>query len=525
MSMKNIAAMVLVAAVAVVVLIFAFRAKTEDAGKKEDAAMKKNEPTAPLEIRKPAYAGQFYKADKAGLDADVAGYLAKAKKRVIADDVVEILVPHAGYAYSAPTAAAAYKTLEGKKFDLVILLGSPHKYPEPGGFVYSGGAFETPLGNVSVDFELAQALASTGVVKSSSEAHANEHSLEVQIPFLQKTLKDFKILPILVRGDAETLEKIANAIWTTLHMKLPCNKKVLIVVSTDLAHYPAKADAEKSDSEILDTFAALDAGKLAKKDEELMKRGIKNLDCAMCAVDAAYVGVRLANMLKADKAEIIMKSTSADAGVEGADEGRVVGYGAALVTRKKPEPDRVIDEACSKKLIEVARKTLIAAVKGEKPPQFNFADADLQKKFGVFVTLKNKGDGELRGCIGRFEGTTEIYKLVSEVTVDSATRDSRFFGCRIKESELDNIKIEISLLSPLTPVNGLDEIVLGKHGVYAVFGGGAGRATFLPQVATETGWSLEEFMEELSQKAGLERTAWKNPGTKISVYTCQIIDE
>ena len=173
-----------------------------------------------------------------------------------------------------------------------------------------------------------------------------------------------------------------------------------------------------------------------------------------------------------------------------------------------------------KKLLEIARKTLRCYLKDKRILKFEVEDESLNQKCGVFVTLKSRG--QLRGCIGEFESSSPLYKLVQQKVIDSAMHDPRFPA--VKFNELNSIEIEISVLSPFKRINDWQDIKLGKHGVFIKHGTRTG--TFLPQVGQEAGWSLEEFLSNLcSIKAGLPPDSFKDPRTEIFVYTTQAFTE
>lgn len=173
-----------------------------------------------------------------------------------------------------------------------------------------------------------------------------------------------------------------------------------------------------------------------------------------------------------------------------------------------------------KELLTIARKSVNAAVNRQPVEEFVSSNPELQVKQGVFVTLKNKGN--LRGCLGCFKSSLPLYKQVSKTAISTATEDFRFFGDPIYPSELDNIDIEISILSCMQKLGNPLDLELGIHGIYIKKGSYTG--CFLPQVATETGWSKEEFLSKCCQsKAGLASNAWKNENVEVFVFTTEIL--
>ena len=173
-------------------------------------------------------------------------------------------------------------------------------------------------------------------------------------------------------------------------------------------------------------------------------------------------------------------------------------------------------------LLKIARDAVEAAINGRPMPKPQSQDAELNAHCGCFVTLKNKD--ELRGCIGQFVSDVPLIQLVSEMAVASATGDPRFFAERITPKETEDIDIEISVLSQLKKTADPLSLRLGVDGIYIKKGHVSG--CFLPQVATETGWSKEEFLSYCcAHKAGLKPDAWKDKGTEIYLFTAEIIEE
>ena len=181
-----------------------------------------------------------------------------------------------------------------------------------------------------------------------------------------------------------------------------------------------------------------------------------------------------------------------------------------------------MEESQKKILLRIAREAVESAVRGDSAPAGPVEAGELQVKQGCFVTLKS--EGLLRGCIGRFISEVPLYKLVRDMAAASATEDPRFFTNRISKGELDELSIEISVLSPLKKMENPLDFELGVHGIYIKRGPSSG--CFLPQVATETGWSKEEFLSNCcSGKAMLPAEAWKEPGTEVYIFTAEIISE
>lgn len=477
--------------------------------------------------REPAVAGQFYPADKNELAKMIDGFLSKAKKQNMQGDIIGLISPHAGYVFSGETAAWAFRQIEGKNFDTVILVGSSHKYPVNGAAVWTGGGFSTPLGEIAVDDDLTEKiLLASKVIQSNNNAHIPEHSLEVQLPFLQKVLKKFKIAAILINDTQyyrETARAIAKAVSDS-------KKSVLLVASTDMTHYPEKKHAETIDKDILKTIEKFDQEALIKADEKWLSKEISELHCTLCGLTAVLTVMESSKILGADKAVTIRYSNSAESAY--GDDRRVVGYGAAAFIKTEgsrksearlndavgqvgSEKEFSLTKESQKELLKIARSSIESFLSDGKIKKFPVSNKELLNNGAVFVTLQK--NHRLRGCIGTTEASMPINEAVARLAVSAAVEDHRFPP--VTKNELQDISIEISVLSPMKKISSVDEIIEGKHGVVVRKGFRSG--LFLPQV-----WEHEEvskkdtFLSELcQQKAGLERDAWKKGEVDIYIFT------
>jgi hypothetical protein len=473
-------------------------------------------------VRKAAVAGGFYPGDKATLEKYVDTMLGDAHPPVIKGPIRAIMVPHAGYVFSGSVAAQAFKELEGRDIRTVVLIGNAHRHGLNGIAVYANGAFETPLGLVPIDEEkTARLLAASPRIMDRPDVHEDDHVLEVELPFLQRVLKDFKIVPILFGNDDPALSKVlADALKNVI------DDKTLIVASTDMSHYPPYDNATTADQE---TLKAIGTGKSEALDAMLKKHAserVPNAETFLCGVSGVRTVLLLTQALGPTTPVILKYANSGDAS---GDKSRVVGYGAVAfvaasdTSSATPPPateEKGMNATEKKELLGIARSTVESFVRTGKIPEVSPAAAALQQPLGTFVTLKEHG--QLRGCIGRFEATNPLFKTVQQMAVSAATQDPRFRPVGVKE--LDQLEYDISVLSPLRTVPNADGIVLGRHGVTVEKGFHHG--VFLPQVATETGWSKEEFLSELcSQKAGLPRNCWEDPKVTLQVFTAEVFSE
>jgi AmmeMemoRadiSam system protein B/AmmeMemoRadiSam system protein A len=483
-------------------------------------------------VRKPAVAGTFYPEQPSELRQMIDGFLRKVTPVQARGEVIGVVCPHAGYVYSGQVAAYSYTAVKNNSYDVVCLVGPSHRMYVNGAAVYSLGSFETPLGSVDVDEKTARALISSGGgFMDDAGPHLMEHSLEVQLPFLQTVLENFKIVPILV-GDlpASRCEDLGKALADCVK-----GKKVLLVASSDLSHYPAYEDANKVDNETIKSWKSMDLEEISSKEEEILGRRIRNLSCTMCGSSAIMIVMAASKALGADSTIILKYMNAGD--VSG-DKSGVVGYGAAAFVRtskkaekektgkgekegaeRKEEKEFSLTKTEKKKLLSIARGSIEATLSGKPLPRFDVTEPDLKTHAGAFVTLRR--DGDLRGCIGRLVADRPLHEVVSRMAVAAATEDTRFRPVSLPE--LEKIDIEISVLSPLKKMSSVKELELGKHGIYIVQGMRSG--CFLPQVADETGWSKDEFLSRCcTDKAGLEADAWKKDAD-VFLFTAEVFGE
>jgi AmmeMemoRadiSam system protein B/AmmeMemoRadiSam system protein A len=455
-------------------------------------------------VRKPVVSGSFYPADSSGLSSTIDQYLSRVDVE-LEGEIFGVVSPHAGYIYSGQTAAFAYKTLKDKK--LVILLGPSHRYYVKGFSVCDKGKWETPLGTVKIDEDFASKLESySELIVNEPEAHSQEHSLEVQVPFLQKVLKDFKIVPIVFNTDQlSLLGLLANA----LSEELKNRKSWVIVASSDLYHGYNYSKAKDITDKVNKYLLNFDYEGLLEYDREMRQSGV----CAACGCSAIAVLMQVMKNLGVAEVKLLESTSSGD--VTGDKSGYVVGYGAwvfsgsELKKIESEESESAFDFNLTKedkeKLLTIARKTVNEYVKNKKTPDFTIENEILQKKCGAFVTLKKK-NGALRGCIGHIVAEQPLFLVIRDMAIAAATQDYRFPP--VASSELDDIEIEISVLTPMQRVNNVDEIKVGRDGLLIKRGYMSG--LLLPQVPVEQGWDKATFLEHTCYKAGLPADAWKS---------------
>jgi AmmeMemoRadiSam system protein B/AmmeMemoRadiSam system protein A len=395
----------------------------------------------------------------------------------------------------------------------VVVVAPSHRAYFHGASVYDRGGYETPLGLLPVDKGLCQKLkGESNLIHFVAQAHAQEHSLEVQLPFLQEALGQFHLVPIVI-GDQSyrTCEAVGKAIARATQ-----GKKVLLVASTDLSHFHSYDEAVKLDNVILEDLRAFDPKRLA----EDLNSG-KGEACGGGPVLAAMIA---AQERGANGAQVLKYLNSGD--VTG-DRSSVVGYGAAAFVknpqavekemgRKKAGISLGLTEDEKKTLRQMAYSAIEGRLRGQKPGRPGALSKTLMENRGAFVSLHKRG--ELRGCIGQIQPSKPLCQTVQEMAMAAAFNDPRFEP--LTSAELQDIDLEISVLTPLQRVKDPKEIEIGKHGLYIKRGFYSG--LLLPQVATQFNWDRTTFLEETCRKAGLPRHAWKEKDVEIYLFSADI---
>lgn len=477
------------------------------------------------EVRQPAVAGAFYPADPGELQAMVNEDLAQVENLPTIDGrIIAIIVPHAGLVYSGQIAAYCYKLLEGSGFDKVVLCGPSHRYGFDGVSVY-GPRVEwlTPLGKVKCDDDLCQRLVNfdrgIGVIPA---AHAQEHCLEVQLPYLQTVLGDFTIAPVIMGYPrTTTIDLLARALES-----LPADDNTLLVASSDWQHYKPASEGWKFDSLGIECIRDLNPDRLEKY--------LADDKTEACGGGSVVAVMKAAIARGANRVKILKHGDSGD--VTG-DKSSVVGYLAAVLyeandegarpegDKMKKEPARTdqpskfeLGDSDRTELLRIARESIREYLQSGKMPEFEVAE-NLQQLGAGFVTLEKHE--QLRGCIGYTEAFMPLYQAISDCAVQAAVADRRFSPVTLPE--LDSLHIEISVLTPLQRVSSLDEIQVGRDGLMISRGGY--RGLLLPQVATHYGWDRDQFLMQTCHKAGLPADAYKSPDAVIYKFQAVIFGE
>lgn len=463
------------------------------------------------DIRQPAVAGQFYPAAADRLTRAIDYYLEDARSAG-AQRPIAIITPHAGYIYSGQIAADAFKQAAGQIYDVIVILGTNHTTAGFAGVsIFDGAGYRTPLGVATIDRDLVKAL-----LKADNDftfrksVHNREHSIEVQIPFIQQLFPGVKIVPAVIGWpDLDLCTRFGKALSKVLQ-----GHQALIVVSSDLSHYPGYEDAMAVDQVTLQAIQNLDPFEFQSTIDQQLRRGISGLSTCACGAAPIMTAMVAARELDATQVEIVSYANSGDALI--GDRSRVVGYGAVtFLTGKNPKddsvtkvpvtelPPRELNTADRRILLAFARQSIRQLLTSETAPLPRDFSPALESKQGAFVTLSK--NGELRGCIGHMVSDLPTCQVVGAMAIQAAVNDRRFHPVTI--TELPEIEIEISLLTPFKPIARAEEFVPGRDGIVLKKDGHS--AVYLPQVAPEQGWNREQTLDQLCRKAGLPKGSWK----------------
>ncbi len=462
---------------------------------------------APLEkVRRPAVAGMFYPSDPHELRRVIERYLGNVKKGHIDGKVVALISPHAGYQYSGQVAAHAYRLVEGMEFDDVVLIGPSHRIDFLGASIYDGDGYETPLGIAPIDRELSRRICQQSkIIDFIPQAHAQEHSLEVQIPFLQSVLKGFSFVPIVMgpTWNFDFYRQLSEAIIRSIK-----GDRSLIIASSDLTHsynYQRLVAQDEILARHIDRF-----------DIEGLAEDLRKGKCQACGGGPILVAMMAAQGLGANRGKVLNLDNSGGVTGKKGPGNYVVGYMAAALFQAAEASRQGLTGEEKRILHRIALRAIEDVVRGKPVPDFTVESQALMERKGAFVTLKR--GGQLRGCIGHIKGVKPLYKIVGEMAAAAAFNDPRFNP--VTEAELPDLEIEISVLTPLRRIKGIEEIEVGKHGILIEKGFHSG--LLLPQVATEYGWDRKTFLEHTCLKAGLPTDAWKDGDTRISTFCAEV---
>lgn len=486
---------------------------------------------AKAETQEPVVAGQFYDADPDKLRSMVDGFIGDAEPPKLPGLALGFMVPHAGHIFSGPVAGYAYKEIKDSGVKRFVIMGPSHHVPFRGVYVMDKDFYRTPLGTVKIDRSSVKKLASArSWISTDPRLYDSEHSVEVQIPFLQEAVgPGLSIVPMVI---GYITDEQAADLAKALDETFPGND-VIFIASSDMSHgnYPPFKSSDMIRPVDLNTLKLVTA-----MDVAAIARGVRDESTPLCGGFPVLTLMHLFKLRGGSDVEILKYADSGDAT---GDHSKVVGYGAAafvLSAAKAREGAMNTGENSGSaeeggfklsdqekiELLKMARVSAEAAVKKQPQPEMQTQDDNLKRIGAAFVTLKNQG--ELRGCIGAIIPNEPLYLCVQRRAVDAAIHDSRFFFHPITQDELSRLEIEISVLTPLETVKSLDDVKVGRDGVLLTLG--YNRGVFLPQVPTEQGWDRETYLEELCHKAGIaDPNCFRDPAARLEKFQAIVFSE
>jgi hypothetical protein len=466
-------------------------------------------------VRLPVHAGSFYPADPRAL-GELIDQLGQSARRAQPDlpekpSLRALILPHAGYPYSGPTAAHAARVLSEHQFKTVLLMGPDHVVGVRNAAVSPVQAFQTPLGQIALHPAAADLLKQSELFTPLPPADDREHSLEVVLPFLQAYLKSFQLIPVVV-GRAQ-VDRLCAALQPLI------DSQTLVVVSSDLSHFLPYAEAQVRDRRTIEAILAHD------------HRALLHDPRAACGSQPLAVLLTMAERFGWRPVLLNYLNSGDTAG----DRSRVVGYAAIAFFGESPIPamtqsSQFVTPEKGQVLVKLARSTLMEKFGLTLTPaeaeqmRSALSDASFQARCGTFVTLKHQG--RLRGCIGNLSASDPLAEGVRRNAIHAAFHDPRFSP--LTETELGQIEIEVSVLTEPQPLSFSDpEDLLRKlrpnvDGV--IIRQDYASATFLPQVWDQLP-KKEDFLGQLCLKAGLPRDAWKRGRLEVSTYQVQYFEE
>jgi len=498
--------------------------------KKKAAAPTKSATTAPTKetdettrvVLRSSLAGTWYSADAAALGEQIEGLFQKASVKPI-NNVIALILPHAGYQYSGQTAVMAIKTLD-RKYTRIVIIGPTHRVPiEEVLSVPRATHYETPLGQIPLDVEFVNKLLKYPLFQNVPEVHKYEHSVQIEVPLLQHSQDGFKLVPIVAGScSQETIDKAGDILRSLI------DNETLVIASSDFVHYGPNYGYIPFKEDIPEQIRKLDMGAyehIARLDSRGFLDYKQRTGATICG--SVPIAILLAMLNTPAEAKLVEYTTS---GELTGDFTNSVSYLSiafngtwqehAEIERQTNTPELTQED--KSQLLKLARETMVYALRNRRVPQTTelgipISD-EMRRPRAAFVTLKK--NSLLRGCIGDIFPQRPLYKSVMLNAINACVNDMRF--PQVSEDECKDITIEISALTAPEPVASPDEIRIGIDGVVLKKDGQS--AVFLPQVAPEQGWDVDQMLTQLSLKAQLPPDAWKE-GASFLVFQAIVFGE
>ncbi len=485
----------------------------------------REEPTGlPKNVLRSSLAGTWYPADAEILAGQIEGFFRKAQVEPI-NNVIALISPHAGYQFSGQTAVCGLKATE-KKYKRVVVIGPSHRIPmEEMLSVPRVTHYETPLGEIPLDLELINKLLKYSMFQNVPQAHQYEHSVQIQLPLLQYCQREFKLVPIVAGAcSLQTITESGNILRSLI------DEETLLVASSDFVHYGPNYGYVPFKKNIPEQIKELDMGAyeyIAGLDAKGFLEYKQSTGATICGY--VPIAILLSMLHEPAKAELIAYATS---GELTNDFTNSVSYlsvafsgfwpGLPEIEPQANNPELELTEQDKEQLLTLARKTIVYALQTRRVPQPSELDVTISRAMSspraAFVTLKKQS--MLRGCIGDIFPQRPLYKSVIINAINACVNDRRFSP--VTEAECEDVTIEISALTAPKPIASADDIRIGIDGVVLSKNGRS--AVFLPQVAPEQGWDVNQMLTQLSLKARLNADAWRE-GASFLVFQADVFGE
>ena len=464
----------------------------------------------------------WYPADPNLLTSQIAGFFQKADVKT-SGDIIALINPHAGYAYSGQTAAFGLKATT-KKYSRVVVIGPTHRFPMQDTLsVPRLTHYKTALGETPLDVEFINKLLKNSIFQDIPPAYEAEHSVLIQLPLLQYRFADFKLVPIVAgQCSPATIRQAASIIKSLV------DENTLVIASSDFTHYGPNYDYVPFDHNIPDGLKKLDMGAydyIARLDSDGFQQYCVKTGATICG--RVPIAILLSMLAPSSKAELMKYTTSGELSGDFTNSVSYLSVAFHGAWQKQPivEPAKTntaLTKEDHKNLLLLARRTIDFYLQNKRVPTPEQVDINITDAMNVsraaFVTLKKHSD--LRGCIGDVFPRQALYKSVIANAINAAVNDWRFSP--VERGEIADIKIEISALTVPQPISSYNQIRLGTDGI--VLNKNNQSALFLPQVAPEQRWTLEETLTHLSLKAGLPADGWKKDANFL-VFQAEVFGE
>jgi AmmeMemoRadiSam system protein B/AmmeMemoRadiSam system protein A len=477
----------------------------------------------------PVVAGSFYPSDPVQLKSMIEGFLAAAKapEPALSGRLIAVMSPHAGYQYSGPVAAYAFKAIQASGKKKFVIIAPSHSYSAPESIgVLDMDYYQTPLGKVKINRQKTQQLLTKGAwVISNTKYFDQEHAAEVMLPFLQVAVgNDIEVVMVVMPDPRIEMDNLAASALKEVFTE----PSWVFIASSDMSHYHPDKDAKAKDKYTLSLVEKMDAQKLWEDGSSPAR------PAELCGLGPVLTVMTMVKSMEEPKAQVLMYKNSFDTTAQSAD--RVVGYGAVVFTVKPgPETPAVAEKPAEsmelepyggpispeekKDLMRIARESVEKYVKEGNLPRADTKFPRLKEMGAAFVTLKE--GGQLRGCIGHVIAHEPLYLCVRDVACSAAKHDPRF--APVTAAELPKLEYEISVLSPMARVNDLNLVEVGKDGL--LMKSGPFQGLLLPQVPTEQGWNRQEFLSHTCEKAGMGPDCWQKSDVEVYHFRAFVFGE